>query len=59
VGSIDGQLWTPEELDALFGSRVDLNPETCQFVPPYVAAKNEQLYREVVSAITAGLASGS
>ena len=44
---------------ALFGSRVDLDPATCQFVPPYVTAKNEQLYREVVTAIKAGLASGS
>jgi len=32
---------------------------TCQFIPPYVAAKNEELYRQVVAAITAGLASGS
>ncbi|HET7724534.1 MAG TPA: hypothetical protein VFK68_07840, partial [Propionibacteriaceae bacterium] len=59
VGSIDGRLWSPDELDALFGSRVDLDPATCQFVPPYVAAKNEELYREVVNAVTVGLASAS
>jgi hypothetical protein len=59
VGSIDGQVWHPEELVALFGSRVDLDPTTCQFIPPYVAAKNEDLYRQVVAAIKAGLASGS
>jgi len=59
VGSIDGRLWSPEELVELFGSRVDLDPATCQFVPPYVAAKTEDLYKEVVSAIQVGLASAS